>query len=726
MLALITSSIFVVNSPLDLSDTNPGDGVCRTAANNCTLRAAIEEANAYTDFDIITFDASITRAVLDTTIDIKNQLLIKGKPSVDTIICGFSDSRCIWNDWGNTLTIDSLYIEAQGIGINNGGELFIRNSQVNSTGYGILSWGGRIDVRRTRIISKRVGILLSGSNDRDDIIGSYIEGDSGAISIYYEADDISPDSIANDTLISNLSYACITMNFNGRKSHLSENLFQCASEGIVVVDNAIGQESPESLMIRNNRFNIPSSKYAMVIDGCNRCFLIGNLLESGGGFIIFKNSRAGIIDSNQVVNDAGLGSLIYIENSDSNLIRWNRLVFSSLKSETGGISLVADSDSNIVAYNMIRNLEWAGLTVMDSSSYNVFIQDTVINTAGVSLRRHWKGTYAFPIYLDTAYSGAIGTDNVFDGMYIISPWAGFSVAGMDSTIIQNSIIEVEQPWAIGILNAGTPLVVNSNTIRINSIGTGYGISLEYYYDEDATPNSWSDDLLPRIYAKSNTIDGFVCGIRAIDMDTSTIKLDTVANGNTFLQYKRKGCYYMPVVVQTINQNTGNPDTTNIDSVYIIAENGTGGSSELTYINPDEALWSKHWSGTPTVYRDSLNTYFPVEIMYYDSNLNFRSYNPHLVRLLGPKKRVEDYTLHITRQSPHATTPDGRWIVIEVQYDPDILPISTDESKQIPVFKNTKVYSISGRFMGDNLKELPPGIYIIREERGRARRIVKLR
>jgi CSLREA domain-containing protein len=37
---------FTVTSTIDAVDAVPGDGVCATAANQCTLRAAIQEANA--------------------------------------------------------------------------------------------------------------------------------------------------------------------------------------------------------------------------------------------------------------------------------------------------------------------------------------------------------------------------------------------------------------------------------------------------------------------------------------------------------------------------------------------------------------------------------------------------------------------------------------------------------------------------------------------------------
>ncbi len=45
-----------VNSTADLADTIPGDGICADSAGDCTLRAAIEEANANPGPDTIVFD----------------------------------------------------------------------------------------------------------------------------------------------------------------------------------------------------------------------------------------------------------------------------------------------------------------------------------------------------------------------------------------------------------------------------------------------------------------------------------------------------------------------------------------------------------------------------------------------------------------------------------------------------------------------------------------------
>ena len=54
--------IFVVNSTGDGNDAFPGDGNCETQVGNgvCTLRAAIEEANAHAGGDGISFSIPTT------------------------------------------------------------------------------------------------------------------------------------------------------------------------------------------------------------------------------------------------------------------------------------------------------------------------------------------------------------------------------------------------------------------------------------------------------------------------------------------------------------------------------------------------------------------------------------------------------------------------------------------------------------------------------------------
>ena len=94
---------FEVNSTLDAVDTNIGDGICATATGDCTLRAAIQEANAIPGPDVInlsheTYMLTIVGANEDSAgtgdLDITDDLTIVGSCEKQTIIDaagGFGD-----------------------------------------------------------------------------------------------------------------------------------------------------------------------------------------------------------------------------------------------------------------------------------------------------------------------------------------------------------------------------------------------------------------------------------------------------------------------------------------------------------------------------------------------------------------------------------------------------------------------------------------------------------
>lgn len=49
------AAAFTVNSPGDGADSNTADGTCNDGAGNCTLRAALEQANSQPGTDTINF-----------------------------------------------------------------------------------------------------------------------------------------------------------------------------------------------------------------------------------------------------------------------------------------------------------------------------------------------------------------------------------------------------------------------------------------------------------------------------------------------------------------------------------------------------------------------------------------------------------------------------------------------------------------------------------------------
>lgn len=87
-------TLFTVNSTADVTDANPGDGVCETAVGNsiCTLRAAVRETNALAGLDEIILPAGIYTLTLVGTgnnagdLDVQDDLILTGAGADVTII----------------------------------------------------------------------------------------------------------------------------------------------------------------------------------------------------------------------------------------------------------------------------------------------------------------------------------------------------------------------------------------------------------------------------------------------------------------------------------------------------------------------------------------------------------------------------------------------------------------------------------------------------------------
>jgi CSLREA domain-containing protein len=177
---------FTVNDLGDTHDATAGDGVCADSNNKCTLRAAVEEANALSSCGTITIDAtsqSGTIALTNAQLVVDHNLTING-PGAGTLIVdgsnsihvfdvkggrsvsisgltvtggnGGSSGGGIYNGFGSTLTLTNITVKGNssgfGGGIYNagGGALTLTNSTVSGNtassgdGGGIFKDGGTL------------------------------------------------------------------------------------------------------------------------------------------------------------------------------------------------------------------------------------------------------------------------------------------------------------------------------------------------------------------------------------------------------------------------------------------------------------------------------------------------------------------------------------------------------------------------------------------------------
>jgi uncharacterized repeat protein (TIGR01451 family)/CSLREA domain-containing protein len=224
----IPAGAFTLNSTTDAVDSNPGDGICATAANACTLRAAIMESNAHPGPDTISVppgNYALTQAGQDEDaaatgdLDITDTVTILGADAATTIVDGGALDR-VFHITGNfTVAMSDLTIRngqltgGQGGGIFNvTGRLTLTNVVVTQnqagTGGGLNnSLGGKV-IFINSAISENSGSGIGGGILNDigsqlDISNSLITGNST---------DTSGGGIYNQGSLFNLVNSTVTDN----------------------------------------------------------------------------------------------------------------------------------------------------------------------------------------------------------------------------------------------------------------------------------------------------------------------------------------------------------------------------------------------------------------------------------------------------------------------------------------------------------------------------------
>ncbi len=168
---------FVVNSVNDDIDDDTADGLCETSGGVCTLRAAIQQANATPGADQIlvpvpgTYTLALPGEFEDAgatgDLDITEDVVVSGLNPSDTIVDAAGLDR-IFHVLGGTVQIQSMTIRGGSAppGESGGGVLIVnatatlsdvvvRNNQTSSflEGGGIANDGGTVFVRRSSIIA---------------------------------------------------------------------------------------------------------------------------------------------------------------------------------------------------------------------------------------------------------------------------------------------------------------------------------------------------------------------------------------------------------------------------------------------------------------------------------------------------------------------------------------------------------------------------------------------
>jgi len=168
------ASTFIVNTLGDTPDATPGDGSCVDVSGFCTLRAAIQEANALAGDDAISFSVTGTINLTGALPKISTRISINGPGSSQLII-----RRDTGGDY-RILSIDSDNVRVSGLTVTNG-KTADGGGSLSSSGGGILYFGSNLTLSDVNITGNRTG---SGAPSQGGNIISEQGGDGGGFAGY--------------------------------------------------------------------------------------------------------------------------------------------------------------------------------------------------------------------------------------------------------------------------------------------------------------------------------------------------------------------------------------------------------------------------------------------------------------------------------------------------------------------------------------------------------------
>jgi hypothetical protein len=268
------AATFTVNLVTDESDLVVGDGICGVLGSGCTLRAAIEEANASSGADTIAFNipgpgvhtivpaSDLPEITAPVTIDGTTQPGYSGAPVIELSGAGLIDGSTALEITGGASVVKGLVINHFGdsVWISGGGGNTIAGNYIGTDatgtldpeaddlGIGVLiagssgnTVGGTSNSDRNLISGTSAGVSISGlAATGNTVAGNYIGTDVSGTAAIPNSQGILVDNAPGNTVGGILASAANVI--SGNQVH-GVRLFGDGSDGNVVRGNLIGTDS---------------------------------------------------------------------------------------------------------------------------------------------------------------------------------------------------------------------------------------------------------------------------------------------------------------------------------------------------------------------------------------------------------------------------------------------------------------------------------------------------
>jgi len=324
-----SSGVFVVNSTADAAESGGqiGDGFCNVGGGVCTLRAALQEANAgseppYTISFNIAGTAPHTISLNSSLPVISLPTIIKGKPS------GYSGPPMI-------------IVNGSGVGSGPGFNVAAPGSIIDGLSIVSFSSGSGIEVNANNVVLKNnlVGLLANGNTLSGNQFGISVNGVSGT-------------QIRNNV---------VSGNTHGIR------LIGSGAENNLILNNYIGTDSSGTL----DRGNTSDG---LRLEGSSNNTIEGNTISGNNndGIEVSGGASGNAINANKIgVQSFGSNNLsnnangINMNNASNNLITNNVVAYNG----TGGV-VISGGIQDLISANSIYSNAGDGIDLINNGNNN--------------------------------------------------------------------------------------------------------------------------------------------------------------------------------------------------------------------------------------------------------------------------------------------------------------------------------------------------------------------
>ncbi len=470
-LSSILEEGMVVNSTGDGTDNDPGDGVCKTGGPlidgvpECTLRAAIMEANATHGVDRITFAIpassphyeSATRAfrirpqrpnalpeitqpvIIDATTQTVPGAAMPATPRPTVILDGFDLG--IANNSFHGLNISAGDSEVHGLAI------------VKFFGHGLYLHGSG----NNKIQGNYIGIAPGAT--------TFVDGGNGT-------DGVRIEGIVNNLLggLSDTNRNVISNNGLGSTSGSNVHIMQATARDNIIIGNYIGTGDDGQTEVAGNGNGV-------YIDGAPGNDVESNVISGNLWGIRIHGAEVG--ENNVTGNIIGLGAdgSLVIANSVGGI----QIDSASYNTIGGSTTTPGTTPSNVISGNGSQVRDGHGISITASETKHNYILGNLIGTDQTG--RLPRGNAGAGVHIDLADSNEIGGPDPQDYNVIAdNDLSGIVIASSDTRIVGNNIgTNLDGDAALGnkenglTINDGSSNVIQSNLVSAND---GDGILID--------------------------------------------------------------------------------------------------------------------------------------------------------------------------------------------------------------------------------------------------------